>query len=268
MRSNTIKNFMWDDQYIYCIDPNADEPILQLFDDIGNYEFCGISGSQVARELANLDLLGKTNINIIINSVGGSVTDGMSIYTTINRMKTPVTTYCGGFCLSIAAIIFLAGTNRIMADYGNLMIHNPYNRDNSIDEGLERARLSLIKMITKDKFDSQEIQELLNKETWMDAEEALKYGFATGIEKTIEKNKTIMLSKDKISAKHAFGNLIMNKFIESIKNKTTTEMGKLTKFNTVEELEAKLALKAVDADSRTRKDYEKEEGSDAGNDGS
>ena len=64
----------------------------------------------------------------------------------------------------------------------------------------------------------------------------------------------------------SFGNLIMNKFIESIKNKTTTEMGKLTKFNTVEELEAKLALKAVDADSRTRKDYEKEEGSDAGND--
>lgn len=209
--------------FIYTIDPTVDSPVMLLQGEVGEV----VIGEQFARELYTLDTLGKTSIKVLINSTGGSVVDGMAIYDAINQAKTPVITYNVGVALSIAAVIFLAAKERIMSDYARLMYHNPWNPDGSEDEGLDQLRKSLIKMIAKDSGKDKEIEEIMNRETWMDPQEALEYGFATSIKTTTEKTKTTIDSKKEILAKYNYANFIMNKFIQE-ENKSD-KMRKTTK---------------------------------------
>ena len=72
----------------------------------------GIDGAIFQQELLQLDNLGKKRIQVWINSPGGLVSDGYSIYTSILKSKTPVDTYAFGSVASIAAVIFQAGRRR------------------------------------------------------------------------------------------------------------------------------------------------------------
>ena len=247
-----IENFMYDDQFIYCIDATAEEPIMLLQGGVGEFE--PVNGPLFSKELFTLYSMGKKKITIYINSMGGSVIDGMSIYSSIREAKEwgiKVDTYCVGVALSIAAIIFLAGDDRIMCDFSKLMFHDPFNVDGSIDKGLEEIRLSLVKMIAKDSGNDAEIEKMMHAETWINAEEAKSIGFATKINITSDKNKTMMDKKDKAVAKYEFGSLIMNKYIEN--NKTDITMSrKLTK--NAEEIAKTEALKKLNAKNETKEE--------------
>ena len=132
-------------EYKLTVNPDSNEPIILINDVIGCDETMGggILGSDFEREILSLDDKGKKRIRVYINSVGGSVIDGMSIYNAIIHTKTPVDTYCVGIAASIAGVIFTAGKNRYIADYGLLMIHNPYRETGEIDEFLNRTEISL-----------------------------------------------------------------------------------------------------------------------------
>ena len=91
--------------FIYTINPESNTPIMLINKEIGGYD--GIIGSQFQSELTALDLMEKESIEIHINSTGGSIIDGYSIYSAIINAKTPINTVNVGLCASTASWLFL-----------------------------------------------------------------------------------------------------------------------------------------------------------------
>lgn len=177
---------------MYTVDPTVDEPIMLITNHIGNddEDGPGVNGEDFQRELLYLDGMGKKRIQVWINSPGGIVLDGFAIYNAILKSKTKVDTYCVGLAASIAAVIFQAGRNRIMCDYGILMYHNPFGENKGSDPGLEAMRQSIIKMIaTRSGANEDVVSGIMKRETFMDANEALRIGFCDDVEVSAELNK-------------------------------------------------------------------------------
>lgn len=82
-----------------------------------------VSARQFVADIAALDV---DAITVRINSIGGSVPDGIAIYNAIRRHKATVTTINDGMALSIASLILMAGDNVEMAENAMLMIHAPW----------------------------------------------------------------------------------------------------------------------------------------------
>lgn len=146
-----------------------------------------VIGKDFAAELAQLESNGVTDITVRIMSGGGSVVHGLAIFSAILNSRATITTVNDGLAASSAGWIFLAGTNAVMADYSLLMLHNPSspNQDPKANEVLAYMRNSILTIFRKRTgVDSAVLSEMMNRETWMDAEEAVAYGFATGIQET------------------------------------------------------------------------------------
>jgi len=175
---------------MYCITPDTNEPIMLLDRPIG-FEAGStepfIDGNEFARELLQLDTLGKKKIQVWINSPGGNVSEGMAIYNAILKTKTNVDTYCVGIAASIAAVIFQAGRNRIMSDYGQLMYHNPSGADNSV---LKSIKSSLVTMIcSRSGKEEGDVSRMMDRETWIKAGDAMESGLCDRVEHSNEHNK-------------------------------------------------------------------------------
>ena len=100
-------------------------PIGRTFDE-RSQRYVGIDGEQFAEEIRFLNSYDEVKkINIRINSAGGSMLDGYSIFNAIKNSAKECDTYTDGVAASIAGVIFQAGKRRYMNDFGKLMIHAP-----------------------------------------------------------------------------------------------------------------------------------------------
>ena len=83
--------------------------------------------NRVIAELLYLDSTGNEDINIYINSPGGSVSAGMAIYDTMNFVKSDVSTTCLGIAASMAAFLLSSGKKgkRYILPNADVMIHQP-----------------------------------------------------------------------------------------------------------------------------------------------
>lgn len=176
-----------------------------------------VNGQIFADELHTLDSMGVSKVNIYINSQGGSVSDGMSIFDAIRKVNMTVACYCTGMCHSIAAIIWLAGDERYMADYGSLMFHNPYNSDGSIDKGLDIIRKCLLIMVSQ-RSDFYDVEQIMNLETWIMAEDAKSMGLSDDTILTENKIKLSINETTDMLNKWRLSSLYQNKFIEKNNN--------------------------------------------------
>lgn len=81
----------------------------------------------VVAELLYLDSINHDDINIYINSNGGSITSGMAIYDTMNYIKSDVSTICIGMAASMAAFLLSSGKRgkRYSLKNSEIMIHQP-----------------------------------------------------------------------------------------------------------------------------------------------
>ena len=193
---------------------NTDCPIMLINGDIGDGPG-EINGQRFADELYSLDESGVGCVKIYINSMGGSVSDGMSIFDAILNTRMKVVTYCSGMCHSIAAIIWLAGDERYMTDYGSLMFHNPFNVDGSEDKGLDIIRKCLLVMVERrSEFDEDVVEALMNMETWMMADQAESMGLSDDTIQTPNKVKKAIAPTSAVN-KWKLSNLYLNKFIEN-----------------------------------------------------
>lgn len=242
--------------FAYCINPESDRPILFIDKQIGsNNDGIGVVGEQFAAELLGLDEMGKSSCEIRINSIGGSVKDMMSIYSAMLKTKMKVDTFCTGIACSSAAVLFMAGRNRVMADYSAAMIHNPYDPEDpeaKKDTGLEIFCNSICSMIstrTGGKLSPEQVTEMMNKTTWFFADpscsetpenvlSAIEYGIATEIEYSDDMNKPrISIASAKNSWKEALN------FVNSIKE---TDMKNVcNKLGLVENSKEELILTAI-----------------------
>lgn len=164
----------------YCVDETADVPVMLINQEIGEYEDEGINGAQFQEELLYLDGLGKEKIEIWINSVGGSVIDGLNIASTILRMKTPICTINIGVACSMAGVIFMMADERIMMNYSLFMMHDASGGD---ETSMSMIKESLAKMLSaKSNLSAEQISYLMGVTTWLTAEQCMEKGICTQIE--------------------------------------------------------------------------------------
>lgn len=230
------------DIWEYTVDPFDESPIMEINTHIGFTEQGqGVDGAKFARELSLLDNLGKKSIRIYINSSGGRVDDGWTIFTSILRAKTHIIGYVGGCAASIAGVIFQACDERVMYPFSILMVHNPamMGVDTTVDEDpmLVTIKSSLQTMLQYGtKLSDDAISKLMNEETWMLAKGAVDYGFADQImvsEEEIEEIDLQYIKNNKlevINISKRF-DLVMNNIVtkEIQKNKNTMMKEQLIK---------------------------------------
>jgi ClpP class serine protease len=129
-----------------------------------------------------------------INSPGGEVFDGITIYNLIKQHPANVTTYIDGLAASIASVIALAGDSVIMAENALYMIHNPWGfamgdatEMRKTADLLDKVAGSLVTAYTsKTGKPDDDIQTLLDAETWMTAQEAKDAGFIDEISEQMD----------------------------------------------------------------------------------
>ena len=107
------------------------------------------------------------NIEVIINSPGGSVVAGYSIYSALIRSSKTVTTVIDGVAASIAGIIFMSGKIRKAYSHSLFMAHNPSGGSQKI---LKKIKDSLMTILDGEGFTSAE----LSRETWLNVEQMKK----------------------------------------------------------------------------------------------
>ena len=137
-----------------------------------------------------IDGLDVDAINVYINSYGGEVAEALAIYSSLQRHKAQIHTYCDGFACSAATIIFCAGDIRTMGSIALMMIHNcmsylGYANSEEMRKAAEdndKINQSSIEAYKKvSSLSEDEIKDMMNAETWLTAQECLDYGFATDI---------------------------------------------------------------------------------------
>lgn len=191
--------------FTYTQDPTADEPIMFIDAEIGtgidpDSGKPRIDGNEFKKELLTLDSMGKKRIKVFINSPGGVVFEGMAIFSAFQKAKAKIDTHCYGIAYSIAAIIFEGATGeRTMDDWSSLMFHQPYqaNTDEKDMTRSDKEMLAVVKnsctlmIAEKTGKTAEEITKIMNRETYLTAEEAKESGFCDNIEVTQEiKNLT------------------------------------------------------------------------------
>ena len=127
-------------------------------------------------------------INIFINSNGGSVFEGTAIYNQLKRHPAHKTVYIDGFACSIASVIAMAGDEIVMPRNALMMIHNMWMCAQGNAEELRKAAedLDTINAAGRaaymekagDKLPEDKLVELMDAETWLTAEQCMEYGLA------------------------------------------------------------------------------------------
>lgn len=161
---------------------------FNMFGDIIDSEadrwyFAEVTPAQVAAFLRNA---GGEDVEININSNGGSVTGGIAIANMLNGYSGRVTCNVLGVAASIASVIACAGKTLAMGDGAFLMIHNPWAYTQGTAEDLRKDAETLDKMrdaivaIYKGKCggDEKDLKALMDAETWLSRDEARALGFA------------------------------------------------------------------------------------------
>lgn len=183
----------------------------------------GVKTQQFCRELMFLDTLGKSRVQIWMNSVGGSVLDAQQIYNTILKTKSKVDTYCVGLVASSAGFIFQAGRRRYMMDGTNLMMHNPYNPDKPDEQSVVTDLLtdSIVTMIcARSGMNETKIRGMMNVTTWLNAKDCEELGLCDEVEYLDSFNKARKVSiENPLNALKEYSQII-NKVIQTKKTNT------------------------------------------------
>lgn len=163
---------------------------LMLYGDISSSSWFGdeITPKDFKEDLDKLGAI--KNLNIYINSGGGDVFAGQAIYSMLKRHEASKTVYIDGLAASIASVIAMAGDKIIMPKNAMIMIHNAWtiaagNANNfrkmaddmdKIDESIQTV------YVAKTGIEQTEIADMMDKETWLTADDAVERGFADEIE--------------------------------------------------------------------------------------
>ena len=164
--------------------------IIFLAEDVNH-----VSASLVVAQLLFLESEDPDKeISLYINSPGGSITDGMAIVDTINYIKCPVSTICVGMAASMGAVLLASGAKgrRFATPNAEILIHQPLIAGGGLSgqtteikihaDHMVKTREKLNKLLSDRTGQSLEtIEKDTERDNYMTAEEALKYGLIDGI---------------------------------------------------------------------------------------
>lgn len=154
------------------------------------------SAKYIVDRLLYLNALDKTKeIQFIINSPGGYVTSGFSIYDTMKAIESPVSTICSGFAASMGSILLSGGTKgrRFILPNARVMIHQPNGGAQGSSADIEIQMNEIIKTkalgakIIADNCgqDFEKVMKDMNRDHWMNSQESIDYGIVDGIIESI-----------------------------------------------------------------------------------
>lgn len=149
------------------------------------------SARHVVDRLMYLDSLNNDEIKLYINSPGGYVTSGFSMYDTMKSIKSPVSTICTGLAASMGSILLSAGEKgrRFIQPHARVMIHQPSGGARGPASDIEISAQEIVK--TKElsakilaencgqKY--EKVMKDFNRDHWLGAEESVAYGIVDGI---------------------------------------------------------------------------------------
>jgi ATP-dependent Clp protease protease subunit len=146
-----------------------------------------VSAARVYMQMLYLQSQKKSDdINLYINSPGGSVTDTLAIYDVMRFLSCDVATYCIGECASGGAVIFMAGKKgkRFILPNAKVMIHQPfggvYGQAADIEiqaEEILKTKETLISVMAKCTGQTVDrIREDSERDRFFSAEDSVKYG--------------------------------------------------------------------------------------------
>lgn len=126
-----------------------------------------------------------SKINVHINSGGGSVFGGIAIYNMLKRFDAEITVYVEGLAASIASVIAMAGDKIIIPANAQMMIHKPSScawgnademrKEADILDGCQKVILTTYMEHAKEGVTEEQINDLINAETWKNGEEWQEY---------------------------------------------------------------------------------------------
>lgn len=168
---------------------NGDNAQLVIYDVIG---FDWWSGGVVAADVVNwLAELGDDvkSIDVLLNSPGGSLTEGSAIYNALNRSPQKIVMHVDGMAASAASLIAMAGDEIRMSESALMMVHNASaltigTADDHDDTAsfLRKASGAMATIYSRRSGkDVAAVQTMMDEETWMTASEAVDEGFATDV---------------------------------------------------------------------------------------
>lgn len=163
--------------------------IIMLTEDVNH-----VTASSIVAQLLFLESEDPDKeISFYINSPGGSITDGMAIVDTMRYIKCPISTICVGMAASMGAVLLACGNKgkRFATPNSEIMIHQPLISGGLSGQATEikihadhilRTRSRLNKLLSEQTGqDLATIEKDTERDNYMLAEEALKYGLIDGI---------------------------------------------------------------------------------------
>lgn len=147
------------------------------------YEWYGMEATSPKDVKTKIEHANGEDLEVEINSGGGSVFDGSEIYTALKEYQGNVVTKVTGLAASAASVILMAGKKIIASPTSQIMIHNVStyaggdHRDMAhMAEILKNANLTIANAYRiKSGMDEAELLDMMNKETWLTAQQALDY---------------------------------------------------------------------------------------------
>ena len=216
---------------------SADTADIFIYSEVGGYDVNAQSFIEELKELKDKAL------NIHVNSLGGSVFDGMAIYNALKNHKHKVTTKVEGIAASIASVIVMAGDTIEMAENSLFMIHNPFTMAGGDASELRKTADVLDKIrdeiasiyASKSAQDIETLVGLMNVETWFNASETIDSGFANEITQAVKIENSYDLG--------SFKNITTEKVDKIINNSNLIKTEKMAKNS--DELKEKSLLEKI-----------------------
>lgn len=154
-----------------------------------------VTSRRFRRELAELGTLDQ--IDVTLNSPGGSVFEGIAIYNTLKDHDAQVDVYVNGLAASMGSVIMQAGDTVRIADTGSVMIHNPANivwgtadQMRKEADNLDKHKKTLMTAYQargKLSLTDKQLSEAMNEESWYTADEARAVGL---VDEVVENEDT------------------------------------------------------------------------------
>jgi ATP-dependent Clp protease protease subunit len=169
----------------YAVNRAATGAAVTIYGDIGDF---GITAADFHKSLAALGNVREIALNI--DSPGGDVATGFSIYNMLKRHPARVVATVDGLAASMASVIVMAADRVIMPANAMLMIHNPLGvamggpkELASFAEAVAMMRTNIANAyVSRTGISQDEIFAMMDRETWLGAQEAVEKGFADEVE--------------------------------------------------------------------------------------
>ncbi|TEA79830.1 head maturation protease, ClpP-related [Allopusillimonas ginsengisoli] len=165
----------------------SEDASISIYDTIGwSWEGDGVTAKRIS---AALRAIGDRDVTVNVNSPGGDFFEGVAIYNLLRAHPHKVTVQVMGLAASAASVIAMAGDEILMGDGAFLMIHNAWAIaiGNRHDMAAASAQLAPFDAAMADVYaarsgmTSEQTAALMDKETWINASQAVEDGFATGL---------------------------------------------------------------------------------------